>query len=172
MRVPAGASTTNADASRRLHALLPQADMRIASVGARLEGEARLPRMLATLTGLIGCVAIFLSVIGLYGLAASLAGQRAREFAIRAALGAGARDLLRLMVWDSVRPVVLGLAAGVLTALAAGRLLAATMFYGVSPQDPVAHAAAAAILLIAGIVAVLAPARTASTVDSAALLRR
>ena len=68
--------------------------------------------MLATLTGIVGLIAIVLCVIGLYGLTASVVGQRAREMGVRVAMGAEPRDLLRLLMWDSLRPVVLGLAVG------------------------------------------------------------
>jgi ABC-type antimicrobial peptide transport system permease subunit len=113
-----------------------------------------------------------LCVIGLYGLTASVVGQRAREMAVRAAMGAEPQDLMRLVMWDSLRPVVIGLAIGAAAALLASRVVVATMFFGVSPQDPIALAGAAAILLIAATLAVLAPTRRAATVDAALVLRQ
>jgi putative ABC transport system permease protein len=117
-------------------------------------------------------VAIVLCVIGLYGLTASLVSQRSREMAVRAAIGAEPRDLLRLLMWDSLRPVVMGLAAGAGVALLASRVLVAALFFGVSPQDPAAFASAAAILLAAATLAVLVPTRRAAAVDAAFVLRR
>ncbi len=126
--------------------------------------------MLAALTGII---AIVLCVIGLYGLTASLVSQRAREMGVRVAMGAEPRDLLRLLMWDSLRPVVLGLAVGAGAALLAkSRVVVAGMFFGVSPQDPMAFAGAAVILLAAAILAVLVPTRRAAAVDAALVLRR
>ena len=172
IRVAPGASGVMEQASQRLRALEPRADVSITSVSALLQQEAARPRMFATLTGVVGLIAIVLCVIGLYGLTGSVVGQRAREMAVRAALGAETRDLLRLLMWDSLRPVVLGLAAGGGVALLAGRVVAAAMIFGVSPQDPIAFAGAAAILLAAAILAVLVPTRRAATVDASFVLRQ
>ncbi len=128
--------------------------------------------MLAALTGIVGLIAIVLCVIGLYGLTASLVSQREREMGVRVAMGAEPRDLLRLLMWDSLRPVVLGLAVGAGAALLASRVVVATMFFGVSPQDPIAYAGAAVILLAAASLAVLLPTRRAAAVDAALVLRR
>jgi putative ABC transport system permease protein len=141
-------------------------------VAARLQQETDRPRILATLTGIVGIVAIVLSVIGLYGLTASVVRQRAREMGVRVAMGAEPRDLLRLLMWDSLKPVVVGLAAGAASALLASRVVESTMLFGVSPQDPMAFAGAAAILLAAATLAVLVPARSAASVDAAVVLRR
>jgi len=172
IRVAPGTTGVIDQASQRLRAIDPQADVRIASVAARLQREAGRPRMLATLTGVVGIVAIVLCVIGLYGLTASVVGQRAREMAVRAAIGAEPRDLLRLLMWDSLRPVVLGLAVGAGAALLASRVVVAAMLFGVSPQDPTAYAGAAVILLAAATLAVLVPTRRAAAVDAACVLRR
>ncbi len=171
-RAAPGATGAVQQASQRLRAIDPQADVRIASVSSRLRQEAGRPRMLAMLTGVVGFIAIVLCVIGLYGLTASVVGQRAREMGVRVALGAKPGDLLRLLMWDSLRPVMLGLAAGAGAALLASRLLAAAMFFGVSPRDPVAFAGAAVTLLAAAILAVLLPARRAASVDAARVLTR
>ena len=88
------------------------------------------------------------------------------------AMGAEPRDLLRLLLWDSLRPVVLGLVVGAGAALAASRVVVAAMFFGVSPQDPLAFAGAPVILLAAATLAVLMPTRRAASVDAAIVLRR
>jgi hypothetical protein len=159
-------------ASQRMRAIDPQADIRIASVASRLQQEAGRPRMMATLTGAVGLIAIVLCVIGLYGLTASVAGQRTREMGVRVALGAKPLDLLSLLLWDSLRPVLMGLVVGAGAALLAGRLVTAAMFFGVPPGDPIAFAGAAVILLAAAILAVLVPTRRAAAVDAAVVLRR
>ena len=171
VRVAPGTTGVIDKASQRLRSIDPQADVRITSVTALLQQEAGRPRMLAALTGFVGIIAIVLCVIGLYGLTASVVGQRAREMGVRVAMGAGPRDLLRLLMWDSLRPVVLGLAVGAAAALLASRVVVAAMFFGVSPQDPLAFAGAAAILLAAAALAVLAPTRRAAAVDAAFVLR-
>lgn len=172
IRVGPGATGAIDQASQRLRAIDPQADVTIASVAARLQQESGRPRMLATLTGFVGIIAIVLCAIGLYGLTASLVNQRAREMGVRAAMGAEPRDLLRLLMWDSLKPVVLGLAVGAGAALLASRAVVAVMFFGISPQDPVAYAGAAAILLTAAMLAVMIPTHRAAQVDAALVLRR
>jgi putative ABC transport system permease protein len=172
IRVAPGTTGAIDQASQRLRAIDPQADVRIMSIAARLQQQAGRPRMLATLTGIVGIIAIVLCVIGLYGLTASVVGQRSREMGVRIAVGAEPGDLLRLLMWDSLRPVVLGLAIGAGAALLAARVVIAAMFFGVSPQDPIAFAGAAVILLAAAILAVLVPTRRAAAVDAALVLRR
>jgi putative ABC transport system permease protein len=171
VRVAPGTTGVIDQASQRLRSIDPQADVRITSVAALLQQEAGRPRMLAALTGFVGIIAIVLCVIGLYGLTASVVGQRAREMGVRVAMGAAPRDLLRLLMWDSLRPVVLGLAVGAAAAVLASRVVVAAMFFGVSPRDPFAFAGAAAILLAAAALAVLAPTRRAAAVDAAFVLR-
>ena len=172
IRVGADATGVMEQATQRLRAIDPQADLNILSIGALLRQETGRPRMLAALTGTVGVIAIVLCVIGLYGLTASVVGQRTKEMGVRVALGADRQDLLRLLMRDSLRPVVIGLAMGAATALLIGRAIGAAMFFGVSPQDPIAYAGAAGILLAAATLAVLVPTRRAATVDAASVLRR
>jgi predicted permease len=172
IRIAPGATGALQQAAQRLRAIDPRADVQIASIAARVRQEAGRPRMLATLTGVVGVVAIVLCVIGLYGLTASVVGQREREMGVRTALGAAPGDLLGLLMWDSLRPVVFGLALGAGAALLGGRVVAAAMLFGVSPQDPVAFAGAALILLASAVLAVLVPTRRAAGVDAASVLRR
>ena len=172
VRAAPGATGAIDQASQRLRAMDPQANVTIAGVAARIEDEAIRPRVLAVLTAVVGAVAIVLCVVGLYGLTASLVGQRSREMAVRAAIGAEPGDLLRLLMWDSLKPVVIGLGAGIAAAVLAGRVVAATTFFGVPAGDPIALAGAAAILLAAATVAVLMPTRRAASVDAALVLRR
>jgi predicted permease len=159
-------------ANQRLRSIDRQADVTITSVAAQLRQEADRPRMLAMLTGIVGLIAIALCVIGLYGLTAALVNQRTREMGVRIAIGAHPSDLLRLLMWDSLKPAALGVALGGGTAVLAGQVAVASMFFGVSPRDPVALAAAAAILLGAAALAVLVPTRRAARVDAASVLWR
>ena len=172
IRVAPGTTGVIDQARQRLRSIDPKADVRTASVAAALQREAGRPRMLASLTGVVGIIAIVLCVIGLYGLTASVVGQRTREMGVRVAMGAERGDLLRLLMWDSLRPVVWGLAIGAGSALLASRVVAAAMLFGVSPQDPLAYAGATVILLAAAILAVVAPTRRAAGVDPALVLRQ
>jgi predicted lysophospholipase L1 biosynthesis ABC-type transport system permease subunit len=149
----------------------PLADVRIASIGENLQAEMERPRTLATLAGFVGGVAIVLCVIGIYGLTSSIVGQRTREIGVRVALGADRGAVLRLLLWDSLRPVLAGLALGTVAALLAGRVIAGTL-YGVSPGDPLALGAAAVLLLGSAGLAALIPTRRAAAVDPAFVLRQ
>jgi len=172
IRVAPGTTGAIQQASQRLRAIDPQANPRITSVAAGLRQEASRPRMLATLTGFVGIVATILCVIGLYGVTASVVGQRTREMGVRLAMGAQSSDLLRLLMWDSLRPVMFGLAIGVGAALLTSRGVASVTLFGVSPGDPLAFTGAGAILLGAATLAVAMPTRRAAAIDAASVLRQ
>ena len=171
VRVAPGAAGAIDDARQRLRALDAQADVRVMSVAERLDQEVSRPRMLALLSGIVGLIAIVLCVIGLYGLTASVVGQRTREMSVRIAMGAERSDLLRLLLWDSLKPVAIGLAIGGGAALLASGVIAGLLF-GVSPRDPVAFGGAVVILLGSATLAVLVPTRRAAAVDPALALRQ
>ncbi len=160
-----------AQVRQRLRSIDPNADVRIDSIADRLRVEASRPRMLATMTGIIGGFALVLCAIGLYGLTSSVVGQRMHEMGVRVAMGASPAALWRLVMWESLRPVALGLGLGGATALAVGHVVAA-VFFGVSPRDPMAYAGAAALLVSATALAVLPSMRRAASVDAATILRR
>jgi putative ABC transport system permease protein len=168
---PDASSGALSEMTQRLRAIDPQAEISITNIASLLQQAAARPRMFAVLSGVVGLIAIVLCVIGLYGLTASVVGQRAREMGIRVALGAKPQDLFQLVMWDSLRPVVFGLAAAG-GALLASRVLAAAIFFGVSPQDPMALAGASALLLVSAVLAVVVPTRRAAAVDAAVILRR
>jgi predicted permease len=172
LRVDAGTTGVIQHARQRLQAIDREANVRITSVAELLARETSRPRMLATLSGVVGLIAIVLCVIGLYGLTASVVSQRTREMGVRAALGADRGDLLRLLMWDSLTPVVAGLVIGAATALLVSRVAGSALLFGVSAQDPLAYAAAAAILLAAATLAVFVPTRRAAAVDAAFVLRQ
>lgn len=172
VRVAPGATGALEQASQRLRALDPQIEVQLTSVASLLDREVDQPRLLATLAGIVGVIAIVLCVIGLYGLTASVVGQRTREMGVRVALGADPWGLLRMLMWQSLKPVAIGLAMGTAAALAAGRLAVATMFFGIAPHDPLAFVGAITTLLAAAIFAVVLPARRAATVDAAVVLKR
>ena len=87
------------------------------------------------------------------------------------ALGASARDVTGLLLGDSLRPVALGLSAGVLGAMICSRVFAGVL-YGVSALDPIAFIAATSLLLLAATAAVIVPARRAAAIDPATVLRQ
>ena len=97
-------------------------------------------RMMATLVGLFGSIALVLASVGLYGVIAHMAGQRRTEIGIRLALGAKPASILSLILGEGLRLVAIGAAIGLATALAASRWLESQLF-GVRPTDPLTFTA-------------------------------
>lgn len=114
--------------------------------------------------------ALLLAALGIYGVVSYSVARRRNEMGVRMALGARARDLYGLVMWQAMRPVVAGLLAGVAGALVAGRLLA-SLLYEVSPRDPATMAVVAGILLAVALAACLVPARRAARVAPLEALR-
>lgn len=154
-----------------LQALDPRARLDIGLVATGLQNEIEEPRMMATLTGALAALALGLAIVGIYGVTAFVTGQRTREIGLRIAVGASRADVLRLLLEDGLRPVGIGLAAGVIVALIASRLIAVAL-YGVGASDPLAFASAIAVLLVSAAAAVFIPARRAAQVDPAFVLRQ
>src|SRR5205807_5859803 len=127
-------------------------------------------RLMMWLLGIFSGVALLLASIGIYGAVAYTVEQRTSEIGIRMALGAQTRDVLRLIVNQGMRPVVIGLAVGIAAAFALGRLITAQL-YQVSAQNPALLAAATLLLATTALVACLLPARRATLVDPVQALR-
>ena len=131
----------------------------------------RQPALRTRLLGAFAAVSLFLAAIGIYGVMAQSVVQRTQEIGVRVALGAQTGDLVRLVVGHGLRLAAIGIAAGVLAALFAARILA-SLLYGVTPTDPLPIIVAAPALLAAVLLASLIPARTAAAVDPLLALRR
>jgi hypothetical protein len=126
-------------------------------------------RVHVRLLELFGELAVTLCAVGVYALASYSARTRRRELAIRAACGATATDMTRLVLVGELTPVAMGLAAGLL--LAVGLAPRLTLLFETSPFDGVAYAAVASGLAAVAAVATLVPAWRASTADPAGLLQ-
>ncbi|MEX2179762.1 MAG: ADOP family duplicated permease [Gemmatimonadaceae bacterium] len=135
-----------------------------------LEPEYRPWRLGATLFTAFGMLALIVAVIGIYSTVAYGVTQRTREFGVRMALGARVGDVLRLVVGEGLRVVVIGIAVGIALALAAGKLIAA-LLYGVEASDPGVMLLVAAVLLVVAGLAALGPAWRAARVDPVVALR-
>ena len=127
-------------------------------------------RMMATLVGLFGGIALLLAAVGLYGVMAHVAGQRRSEIGIRLALGANPRSILRLVLGEGMRLLFIGAAIGLAGAIVSTRWLSSQLF-GVQPTDPLTFAAVCVLLTGVAALACLIPARRAMRVDPAVALR-
>jgi len=137
------------------------------TVVAQARGQARL---MMWLLGIFAGVALLLASIGIYGAVAYSVEQRTGEIGVRMALGAQTRDVLRLILTQGMRPVVIGLAIGITSAFAVGRLIRSQL-YEVSAQNPVLLAASTVLLAAIALIACLLPARRAAHVDPIEALR-
>ena len=115
-------------------------------------------------------IALVLGTIGVYGVVSYAVSQRRAEFAIRMALGASPRRVLREVVERGLVPVIAGVSAGIIAALAVSSLLG-RFLYGLGAADPASLGAAAGVLLAAGMAAALVPAARAGRTSPAEALR-
>lgn len=154
-----------------LQALDPAVRLDIMLVASGLQNELEEPRIMATLAAALAGLALALAVVGIYGVTTFVTGQRTREIGLRIAVGASRADLMRLLMWDSLRPVAVGLGAGACLALLLSQLFAGIL-YGVGARDPLAFVSAIVILLISAAAAVFIPVQRAARVDPAFVLRQ
>lgn len=127
-------------------------------------------RMMATLVGLFGGIALLLAAVGLYGVMAHLAGQRRTEIGIRLALGAKPTSILSLILGEGLSLVAIGAAIGLAAAMVATRWLESQLF-GVRATDPLTFVAVCLLLTTVAMIACLIPAHRAMRVDPARALR-
>ncbi len=115
--------------------------------------------------------ALLLAALGIYGMVSYSVTRRRNEFGVRMALGARAEDLYVMLMRQTMKPVVIGLIAGVLGSLAGERVLA-SLLYEVRPGDPRIIAAVAAVLLTVALAACFVPARRSARVSPLEALRK
>ena len=128
---------------------------------------ARIGGMAAAAFGLLG---LLLASLGVYGVVAYGVGQRRREIGIRLALGAGAPQVVRQVVGDGLRQVLLGTGVGVALAVGAG-LVAHQALFGLAPLEPVALLGGPALFVVVALLAAWLPARRAAAIDPLTALR-
>jgi len=137
---------------------------------ALLADTLRARRFYLLLLGAFSSAALFLGVVGIYGVVSYAVRHRMREIGIRVALGAGARAILRLFLARAARLVALGLAAGLAGSVMLTRYLG-SLLYQIQPTDPLTLAGASALLAMVAMAATWVPARRASRIDPATVLR-
>lgn len=142
----------------------------IRTVPQIIRGQVRRDRMFATLASFFALLALALGAIGIYGMLAYRVAHRTAEIGVRMALGAQKRDVLWLILRETLLLLLVGATLGVPAALGAARLIKSTLF-GLAPSDPLTIASATIVLFAAGLVAGLLPARRAASIDPTLALR-
>ena len=133
--------------------------------------RATSPQLVAvTLVSILGGLALLLAAVGLYGVMSYTVAQSTRELALRMALGAGAANLLRLVISRGLRLTAGGVLLGAAAALALTRLLG-KLLYNVSPHDPRVFGSALAVMTMTALSACLLPAWRAARTDPTRVLR-
>jgi macrolide transport system ATP-binding/permease protein len=133
--------------------------------------NSRVPaRIVAGLSGALGALALLLAAVGVYGVVSYAVSRRTREIGIRMTLGADGRDVMRLMLRQSMRPVLIGAAIGVAVCAAVSGVLA-QMLFGISAHDPIAFVFVPAFLVGIALLASYIPARRATRVNPVVALR-
>jgi predicted permease len=135
-----------------------------------VSGSLGQPRLYALLLGTFAMFALAIAAVGLFGVLSYSVAQRAREIAVRAALGAAPRDLVTLVVGQCVRIAGAGIALGLVASMWLSRSVA-TLLYGITAHDATSFAAVAALLLAVAGLAAFIPARRAASVDPVRVLR-
>jgi len=127
-------------------------------------------RFSMTLLAVFAGLALLLASIGIYGVLSYLVGQRTQEIGVRMALGAQRLDVLRMVLGDGARLMILGIAIGIGAALGLTQLMS-TMLFGVKPTDPLTFVAVGFVLCVIALLACYVPARRAMNVDPIVALR-
>ncbi len=158
-------------ARQAIHSLDPDTPIHnVATMRQLISASIAERRFTLLLIASFAVVAMLIASIGLYGVTAYSVTQRTQEIGIRLALGARGADILRLVIGQGLRLVTLGLALGLIAALALTRLMKNFLFE-VSATDPVTFAAIALSLALVALMACWAPARRATKVDPMVVLR-
>ena len=142
----------------------------VATFEQLLADQLTTTRALSRLLGGFAILGLVMAAVGLFGVLSYAVSRRSREFGIRLALGSTASGLRRLVIWQGLSRVVVGLVLGLVGALAGSHLLDG-MIRGVTTTDPLTHGTVAGILLLVAVLAAWIPAERASRIDAAPMLR-
>src|SRR5262249_40895583 len=135
-----------------------------------LWGLTEQARFRTLLLGVFAVIALLMAAIGIYGVIAYSVAQRTREVGIRIAIGAQVHDVLKLVVGQGMRLILIGVGVGIIGALAVTRVLSSLLF-NVSATAPLSFAAITLLLMAVALLACYLPARRATKVDPMTALR-
>ena len=167
-----GGTAATADAIRNsVYELAPRLTfVRLVPLMNSIESQLRPWKLGASMFTAFGVLALIIAAAGLYSMLAYMVTMRAHEMGVRIALGAGAADVVRLVVGDGMRVTVIGIALGLAAALALSPRLE-TLLYGVSSRDPMVITGVVLVLLGVALVASFVPAMRAARSDPSLALR-
>jgi putative ABC transport system permease protein len=166
--LPPGSLTPSV--TRAITAAAPGASVTYYTVSGSIRESLRTERLMASLSGFFGGLAMIIAVVGLYGVMSYLVTRRRGEIGIRMALGADPRAVVRMVLTESGVLVAVGIVAGGILAIVLSRW-AQALLYALKPWDPPSFALAAATLALVSLAAAWVPARRASRVSPATALR-
>jgi putative ABC transport system permease protein len=170
MRVAGSPSGLMRSVKTAVTAVSPAMGIEFQSFSAQLQESLLRERLMAILSGGFGLLAGLLATLGLYGVIAYMVARRRNEIGVRMALGADRARVIRLVLREAMLLLGVGLTAGIIIALWAGRA-AATLLFGLQPYDPVSMVAAVGVLAGIALAASYAPARRAAALEPMVALR-
>jgi ABC-type antimicrobial peptide transport system permease subunit len=142
----------------------------VETMDQRVASSLQQSRFNTLLISIFAAAALLLATIGLYGVLSYLVAQRTREIGIRMAVGAQRSDVLKLVVVQGLKLVVIGVLVGLGGALLTSRILS-SLLYGIRPRDPLTMVSVASLLIGVSLLASYIPARRAAKVDPIVALR-
>jgi predicted permease len=171
IRTPQGPAAMAPALVREIHALDANVSPgELITMREQVDRTTASQRIAVTILGVFGGLALFLAAIGLYGVMSSTVSQSTRELALRMALGASTRDLLRLVMSKGLALTAGGVVLGAAAALELTRLMG-YLLYHVSPRDPLAFGSAFMVITAASLLACFLPAWRATRTDPLGALR-
>jgi ABC-type antimicrobial peptide transport system permease subunit len=170
IRSDSSLSSIAAGATREIGAVAPSVTVQYATMETQIRDSLVSERLMATLSGFFGGLAVLIATIGLYGVMSYTVTRRRREIGIRMALGADSASVVRMVVREAGLLLAAGLAAGTVLAIVAARS-ASALLYGLEPWDPATVGMGIVALASVSLLASWLPARRAARFDPTVALR-
>jgi putative ABC transport system permease protein len=164
-------SSITADLRHVLRQLDPELPLlKVRTIGDVVDRAVAVRRFQTLLTVFFAASGLFIACLGIYGVVVAAGERRRAELAVRLALGATRRDVVILVALQAAKPVMAGLLAGSIGAIAGARTIQ-SMLFEVSPNDPVVIAAVCGLVLVIAALACVDPAARAARISPVTLLR-